>query len=80
MQLSDQLDMTDALDRYLTDRISISDLQVRLVGIAWDVLLDDNSPGAKILYELELGLAEFSNGDWTEDELKGLFRPLLPIR
>ncbi len=80
MQLSDQLDMTDALDRYLTGQISVSDLQVRLAGLAWDVLIDDNSPGANVLYELELGLAEFSNGDWTEDELKGLFRPLLPIR
>ncbi len=79
MQLSDQLDMTDALDRYLTGQISVSELQVRLAGIAWDVLLDDDTPGAYVLYELELGLAEFSNGDWTEDELKGLFRPLLPI-
>jgi len=79
MQLSDQLDMTDAIDRYLAGQISVSDLQVRLAAIAWDVLLDDDTPGANVLYELELGLADFSNGDWTEDELKGLFLPLLPI-
>lgn len=47
MQLSNQLDMTDALDCYLTNQISVSELQVRLAGIAWDILLDDDTPSGR---------------------------------
>ena len=41
---------------------------------AWDVRQREDEPAAAICGELMLALAEYSNGDWTEDELRDLFR------
>jgi hypothetical protein len=38
----------------------------------WNVHHRRDDDLSQIVYEIELRLAEYSNGDWSEDELKGL--------
>ena len=42
-----------------------------------DVDHSENQNAINMAYEIELRLAEYSNGYWDEDELKQIFRPLI---
>ncbi len=70
-------DIRDLLARYLAGNLALSGLGRELSSAAWGIEAGEDRDAVALLHELELGLAEHSNGDWTEDELRALFRPLL---
>lgn len=64
------------LARYLDAGISLEDFKARFVHLAWNIGTSQVH-GIEMVHVIELRLAEHSNGDWTEEELKAQLRPLL---
>jgi len=71
------LEIQQALERYLTGHISVDDLQAHLATMVWEVEEHDSPDVVDLFHDVELSLAEFTSGDWTEEELKGLLRQSL---
>jgi hypothetical protein len=55
--------------RYLAHQISLDDFQIWFVPRAWEVL-ETGAPAAALASQIELLLAEYTNGDRTENELR----------
>jgi hypothetical protein len=70
-------EIRDNLASYLLREISLSDFEDWFVSASWNVVQSKNQDSIDLVYEIELLLAEFSNGDWSEEELKDNFRPLV---
>ena len=66
----------EKLAKYLAGEISLSTFQEWFVPRAWNIGKQGNPAAVEVAHEIDLRLAEFSNGDWTEDELKSKLRPL----
>lgn len=62
---------------YLRSDIALRDFADWILSAAWKVDEKEDAATAKLLYEIELRLFEASNGDWTEDELRQLLRPMV---
>ena len=59
------------LSRYLSGAISLVEFQEWFAPTAWDVMdTEDDVVSVQLACSIELVLAEFANGHWTEDELK----------
>jgi hypothetical protein len=67
----------ELLAQYLSGQISLRDFKRRFVSATWDVAQLGNRDAERLVYEIELRLAEFSNGHWTEPEFKRILRPIL---
>ncbi|MBI4319044.1 MAG: hypothetical protein HY675_11190 [Chloroflexi bacterium] len=65
------------LSRYIDGKISHREFHRWLVPRVWNVHKLGNLDLENLVGEIHLRLAEFANGDWTEDELKDLLRPLV---
>lgn len=77
MQSSLDLEIREWLARYLAGEISLRAFQEWFLPIAWNVEESENPGAVELAYDIELRLFEFSNGDWTEDELRRLLRPFV---
>jgi hypothetical protein len=77
MNSSLDLEIRDKLGSYLLGEISLEDFKDWFVPSSWDVDHQNNQAAINMVYEIELRLAEYSNGYWSEDELKPLLRPLV---
>ena len=73
MAVSEHL-IRESVARYLRDEISLLDFQTWFVPHAWEIL-ETGTPAALVASQLELLLAEFTNGDLTEDELRETLVP-----
>ena len=62
------------LASYVGGEISLRDFQEWFVPVAWGTDARGNSAATSLVSRIELLLAEFSNGDWTEQELKHKLR------
>lgn len=63
--------------RYLSRQSSVRDLYEWLAPVAWNVEARATGKVAVLVREVELYLAEFQHGDWTDDELQGRLRGAL---
>lgn len=77
MKPSLDIEIRDWLTRYLADEISFEDFLNWFVPSSWNVGKSGNRAAMNLVYEIELWLAEFSNGIWSEAELKQNLRPLV---
>jgi hypothetical protein len=59
----------EALARYVSGEISLVEFQEWFIPRAWEVLAE-GGPAADVTSDLELLLAEFTNGQWTERDLR----------
>ena len=68
--------MENQLSRYLAGQSSIAEFHNWLIPAAWDI---DGEPESvkRVVYRAQLLLAEFSNGDRPEEELRSEFWNLL---
>jgi len=79
------LDMSNSLDfnirerlaEYLAGEISLHEFEDWFFPETWDVDQLDNLALTNLVYGIKLRLAEYSNGDWTEKELRDRLRPFL---
>lgn len=61
-------EIRDAVLDYVSGAMPVRQFQEWFASRTWDVDADDDV--LRLLNEIDLLLAEFSNGDWTESELK----------
>jgi hypothetical protein len=71
------LEIREQLDRYLAGDQSLGEFREWFIPRCWDVLDGGEDRLQELVYDVELRLAEFTNGQWTEAGLKELFQPLL---
>ena len=69
-------DIRSWLRRYVSGDVSLTEFAKRFTRAAWSVSERGGDAERELVYEVELRLAEFSNGDWTESELRDLLRPV----
>lgn len=65
------------LTRYLNSESSLQALQDWLAPRVLTLDRKTDPVAADLAFEIELRLAEYSNGDWTQDELRDILRPLV---
>lgn len=65
------------LARYLRDVLDLEDFEGWFTPATWDVESSGDPAAQGLAAVVALKLAEFSNGDLTEDELRDEFRPLV---
>lgn len=71
------LEMRKQVVRYLARELSIAELQVALAPLAWNADRRADPASAALAHDLDLLLAEFSHGDWSEDEIRQRLRPVV---
>lgn len=71
------VEIRECLARYLGSEIALAEFQERFVPMAWDIENLGSWPTEELVSDIELALAEFSNGHWTEQQLKDLLRVVL---
>lgn len=77
MQFSSDLEIREQLARYLAREISLQDFEDWFAPRAWNIHEATSPALQELVSEIELLLAEFSNGDWTEKELRRMLSPLV---
>lgn len=71
-------DVQRYLTKYLSGGISLSQFRDWFDAETWDIDLQPDTPLSQVVGEIELRLAEFTNGHRTEDELRYYLESLLP--
>jgi len=71
------IEIRDRLASYIVGEISLKDFEDWFVPVSWNIIHSGNLSAINLAYEVELWLAEFSDGYWSEDELKEHFKPLV---
>ena len=61
--------MREALARYVSGEVSLIQFQEWFIPRAWEIFAE-NTPGTALASEIEFLLAEFTNGDWTEPQIR----------
>lgn len=69
-------DVQRYLASYLNREISLSEFRDWFDAETWDLDMEPNTPLGQVVGEIELRLAEFTNGHRTEDELRAMLNPL----
>jgi len=67
----------ERLADYLADRLSLREFEDWFYAETWDIDDADNQTLTHLVYEIKLRLAEYSNGDWTEAELRSMLLSIL---
>jgi hypothetical protein len=58
------------LERYLQREDSLADFEAWLVPETWDISPQSDRAAHELATAITLRIAEFTNGDWTEDDLR----------
>ena len=64
------------LKDYLSGRLSIQAFQEWFVPATWDIEKQASENLRRLVYGIELRLAEYTNGHWSPAELKDYLQPL----
>jgi len=73
------LEIRERLGQYLDRKISLHDFQAWFVPVLWNIEQTHNAKAIELAGEVELQLAEYTNDDWTEDELRSELQPLVSL-
>jgi hypothetical protein len=72
-----ELAIREKLSDYLEGYISFAGFHDWFVPQGWNIQKRAGASTAELAHQLDLLLAEFGHGDWSEDELKAYFEALL---
>jgi hypothetical protein len=67
------------LVRYLANQLPLTEFRDWFDQNTWEVDQSGNPEAMRLASAIELRLAEFSTGHWTEDELRQQLRPLTEV-
>jgi len=70
-------DIRDHLRRYLSHEISLDEFRDWFDSETWDVIDTRSTATQQVAGEIDLRIAEFTNGHLSETELRALLQPLL---
>lgn len=68
------------LARYLAGDLDLRAFRDWLVPFAWNIERRADAATAELVHEIDLVLAEFDHGDWTEEEVRQHLLPLIESR
>jgi hypothetical protein len=71
------LDIRTQLGRYLSGKSSLRQFRKWFDVETWGLAAESDSPARQIAGEIELRIAEFTNGHLSEDDLRTLLQALL---
>ena len=71
--MSVSMKIREELGKYLSGEISLQEFQDWFVPETWDIHKSGDQEGIELAREVELRLAEYTNGHRTESELKQMF-------
>jgi len=77
MDFQSEFELRQELARYLKGQCTLKDFEDWFVPRSWNFNLNSNPSLQKLVSQIELSIAEFSNGDWTEKELRQQFSILM---
>ncbi|MGI8553742.1 MAG: hypothetical protein ACR2PL_23575 [Dehalococcoidia bacterium] len=77
MQSSLRQEILGWLSGYGAGTVSLLDFKQWFIPIAWTIELNNDPAAEDLAHTVELRLAEFSNGHWTDEELQDQLRLLL---
>jgi hypothetical protein len=77
MQHSLELEIRDRLSAYLAGETSLHEFEDWFFPKTWDVDKLDDPALLDLVYQIKLDWAEFSNGDWSEKDLRDMLRSLV---
>jgi hypothetical protein len=70
MDFQSEFELRQELGRYLKGQCTLKEFEDWFVPRSWDFNQNSNPSLQKLVAQVELSLAEFSNGDWSEKELR----------
>ena len=73
MDFQSEFELRQELARYLKGQCTLKDFEDWFVARSWNFSQNSNPSLQKLVSQIELSIAEFSNGDWTENELRQQF-------
>lgn len=73
MDFQSEFELRQELARYLKGHCTLQDFEDWFVPRSWNFNQNSNPSLQKLVAQIELSIAEFSNGDWTEKELRREF-------
>ena len=77
MDFQSEFELRQELARYLKGQCKLKDFEDWFVPRSWDFNRNTNPSLQKLVSQIELFIAEFSNGDWSEIELRQQFDILM---
>ncbi len=72
------LEISYRLARYVTGEESLAEFRRWLLPLVWNLAEPGNDEVSQLANQVELRLAEFLNGHWTEDDLREFFVRIVP--
>lgn len=73
------LEIHNQLVKYLASEISLEQFRDWFDASTWDVQRTENQATQELAAEIELRLAEYTNGHRREDELRAILMPLVAV-
>jgi len=77
MDFHSEFELRQELARYLKGQSALKEFEDWFVARSWNINQNSNPSLHNLVSQIELSLAEFGNGDWTEEELRQEFGILL---
>ena len=77
MQHPLELEIRDRLTAYLADEISLHDFEDWFFPKTWSIDKLSEPALLDLVYQIKLDWAEFTNGDWSEEELRSMLQSLV---
>jgi hypothetical protein len=68
-------ELQDRLESYLSGKTTLREFEEWFVPATWDAQDTSNPQLERLRNIIDARIAEYTNGDWTEDELKDFLRP-----
>jgi hypothetical protein len=72
------LEISYRLAQYVRGEEPLVEFRRWLLPLVWDLAEPGNDEVSQLASRIELRLAEYMNGHWTEDDLRGIFERLIP--
>ena len=72
-----EFELRQELARYLNGQYTLKDFEDWFVPRSWNFNQNTNPSLQKLVSQIELSLAEYGNGDWTENQLRQQFSILM---
>ncbi len=69
-------EIEEQLERYLQGERTLSDFEAWLVPETWDLSPQADRPAHELATAITLRIAEFTSGDWSEEELRAALADL----
>lgn len=72
-------ELREKLSQYVSGQMELQEFKSWFVPRVWNLEATDKEAAEAVANQILLALAEHSNGDWTEEELRSVLQPLTRV-